>query len=745
MLVNRPLTPEGFAELFGPVSPIFREIYVLAENNLLINEVAYKRDRVEWVQSFPQTIQNSVNMEDLFIKHAYLVLLVKCMLFCHLFPGERSADVRDFHKIFKVIEERGVKLPNLSCYQWIERIPTAIRKIMTALGNIPLDAGDLFQVIYQQMVSPAARHALGEYYTPPALARLMIKEVYHFGNRTLDPACGSGTFLVEIISQILKSKTSPSDQLDAVANVVGFDVHPIAVIVTVVNIVLQVWNLPASKLPINVSQKDFLFSNLMEHDFSPFDLILGNPPWLVLNGIPSLEYKNRVKDLARGLGIMMGGKYATHTELSSLFYYHGAAKFLKEGGWIFFIATAGLMSGDQHAKFRQFKGLGNTFFWIFDQDIFRIHSICLGVQKISLPLSKRLQVQVVPIQTRNTDRGMVFEKGAPLPYVPCNLDEIGSDDDLVMRLIPANELSLVLPRGTSPYSTLVYQGASFVPRNFLVVDIIMQDAATVTIRPNATLQEKPPWTYPPYKEAKIEKEYIFQAARSLELVPFKLLATIPVFLPIDRVNYQHHPNHLQPLARAHFEALEIHYTSLQKPGASITKLWDRINYNKGVSNPGQRRQLKVIFPGSGTILKAAVISGEIIVDTTCYYYPAKSVEEANYLAGVLNSRSISQDIGRRGSTGAGGGLRHYHKKPLQYHIPLFDSTITLHQKIARKSEEMAHQVENFVKTRTTSKGEETVQERVLRQSRNIQSSILKEFTNDFELLDCLIIQLMKNK
>jgi len=745
MLVNSPLTPEGFAEVFGPESPLFTEICARAEQYLLLNEIESKRNRVEWAQSLPQTFQNSVDVEDLFIKHAFLVLLVKCVLLCNIFPGENAVDARDFQRMLNVIKERGVQLPNVMCYEWIEKVPAAIKEIMAVLRNASFESGDLFQVIYQQMVSPTARHALGEFYTPPVLARLMIAELYHFGDRTLDPACGSGTFLVEIISHIRRSGATPAGQLGAIANIFGFDVHPIAVLVTTVNIILQIWDIPASELPVNVSQCDFLFSEPNERAIAPFDLLLGNPPWLVLNGIPSHEYKSGVKDLARHLGIMMGGKYATHTELSALFYYHGVAKFLKDGGWIFFVATAGLMTGDQHAKFRQFKGQGNVFFWIFDQDLFRIHSLCLGVQKIYQALPKRLDVQVVPIHARNTNHLMELEKGAPSSYLPCNFNEIQSDDDLVMRLIPANDLPLILPRGKSPYSALVYQGASLVPRNFLVVDVIAQDERIITIQPDATLQKKPPWTHPPYIETKIEREYLFQAARSLELVPFKLLATIPVFLPVERSTYGYNPEHLKPFARAHFEMLKTRYTNLQKPGASITNLWDRINYNKGVSNSGQRGQLKVIFPGSGTILKAAVITGDVIVDTTCYYYPAKSLKEAHYLTGVLNSRSISQDIGRRGSTGAGGGLRHYHKKPLQYHIPCFDPAASLHQQIARKSEEMSQQVDCFVRARFASKGEEIMQKKGALHPRSVQNSILKEFTRDFELLDALVLQLVRQK
>jgi hypothetical protein len=49
------------------------------------------------------------------------------------------------------------------------------------------------------------RHDLGEYFTPDWLAELVLKEVEYDGDlekRVLDPACGSGTFLVLAIKDV---------------------------------------------------------------------------------------------------------------------------------------------------------------------------------------------------------------------------------------------------------------------------------------------------------------------------------------------------------------------------------------------------------------------------------------------------------------------------------------------------------------------------------------------------------------
>jgi len=49
------------------------------------------------------------------------------------------------------------------------------------------------------------RHDLGEYFTLDGLAELVLKEVEYDGNlekRVLDPACGSGTFMVLAIKEM---------------------------------------------------------------------------------------------------------------------------------------------------------------------------------------------------------------------------------------------------------------------------------------------------------------------------------------------------------------------------------------------------------------------------------------------------------------------------------------------------------------------------------------------------------------
>jgi len=90
----------------------------------------------------------------------------------------------------------------------------------------PEFARDLLKRLYQNLVPRDLRHRLGEYYTPDWLANYLLDEVglslenlLKMGEedslkplelRVLDPACGSGTFLVLYISRLRRLLTLPN-------------------------------------------------------------------------------------------------------------------------------------------------------------------------------------------------------------------------------------------------------------------------------------------------------------------------------------------------------------------------------------------------------------------------------------------------------------------------------------------------------------------------------------------------------
>ena len=96
--------------------------------------------------------------------------------------------------------------------------------------------GDLLGEMYQRYFDADTRKALGEFYTPKAVVDFILDEVGYDGDGTLlDPATGSGTFIVSALRRYLK-KHENKDPLATLRGIteefrlVAFDVNPFAVI-----------------------------------------------------------------------------------------------------------------------------------------------------------------------------------------------------------------------------------------------------------------------------------------------------------------------------------------------------------------------------------------------------------------------------------------------------------------------------------------------------------------------------------
>ncbi len=146
---------------------------------------------------------------------------------------------------------------------WDEQIADAVRGIAgvfdgydpTTLSVEPAESRDLLKILYQRLFPGALRHALGEYYTPDWLAEHLLDQLDYDGNpdtRILDPACGSGTFLVLAVNRIKTWFDKNRDQAtydEAVlvrkilSNVIGFDLNPLAVMAARTNFLLAIRDL----------------------------------------------------------------------------------------------------------------------------------------------------------------------------------------------------------------------------------------------------------------------------------------------------------------------------------------------------------------------------------------------------------------------------------------------------------------------------------------------------------------------
>ncbi|MFQ5866240.1 MAG: N-6 DNA methylase, partial [bacterium] len=210
-----------------------------------------------WEKYLRITYGTLIGGEELFIRHTYLATLAKLMVWMRLSERESIPSSAEILQILNGEYFRRQRIVNFleeDFFSWITREATqdfgldVSKKLINQLLNYNLRelSEDILKALYQELVDPETRHDLGEYYTPDWLARSMVETALEENptKSVLDPACGSGTFLymtVKFKREMLGDSRKTLDHIQQ--NVVGVDIHPLAVITAKTNYLLALGDL----------------------------------------------------------------------------------------------------------------------------------------------------------------------------------------------------------------------------------------------------------------------------------------------------------------------------------------------------------------------------------------------------------------------------------------------------------------------------------------------------------------------
>ncbi len=127
---------------------------------------------------------------------------------------------------------------------------------------------DIIGTIYNTYVSRKEKREKGQYYTPLAIVNYILDNVGYSGKavigsqkRLIDPACGSGSFLVAAAKRLVTAYTNEHGKVEDPAatlqrvrqNLFGFDLNPFACYLAEVNLLIQV--LDVVKQAIDAKQR----------------------------------------------------------------------------------------------------------------------------------------------------------------------------------------------------------------------------------------------------------------------------------------------------------------------------------------------------------------------------------------------------------------------------------------------------------------------------------------------------------
>lgn len=243
-------TADDIVQRFGVRSPTFK----LAQQTLtrLLSAIEDQTEldvwRGQWKALLSKVYGSDIADDDLFIRHTYLSQFAKLLLYAAL-DGRPTRNEIPLIVTGEAFHKHGVNnIGENDFFSWL--MMDGIRKDATdhlyslsgelLVYDLSAIRQDLLKQLYQDLVDPETRHDLGEYYTPDWLAQLTLEEIdYRAPQSLLDPACGSGTFLFNAIRQLADNGLTGRDLVDfALNNIVGTDVHPLAVTIARINYLL---------------------------------------------------------------------------------------------------------------------------------------------------------------------------------------------------------------------------------------------------------------------------------------------------------------------------------------------------------------------------------------------------------------------------------------------------------------------------------------------------------------------------
>jgi type I restriction-modification system DNA methylase subunit len=283
---------------------------------------------------------------------------------------ERKLGIRDFTPLFSTGLYDEIVLGGWGALEAINALIDIADAVRGSLKQLPGVIG----YVYEGFIPPSERHQLGEFYTPPAVARLIVRWAVRSGSdRVLDGGCGSGTFLIETYKRLLLLKFSKeygrqypecteryNEHQDVLDCLYGVDVNAFAAQLSSLHLMLMEPRCPFRRL--NVKPRDF-FSLVAggawdgESSVPAFDAVIGNPPytrWLEIPEDTRDLIQKTVRDLMQQYGLVPAPARGREPGIYVYWIVHATKNLLKNGGRLGMIVSNMWLQTDYGIDFGRF-------------------------------------------------------------------------------------------------------------------------------------------------------------------------------------------------------------------------------------------------------------------------------------------------------------------------------------------------------------------------------------------------------
>lgn len=208
---------------------------------------------------------------------------------------------------------------------------------------------DVVGLIFQKLISPEERHRFGQHFTGPDAVDIINSFCIRKADaKVLDPACGSGSFLVRAYYR-KKAMDHNRAHTAMLGDLFGCDISLYPAHLATLNLAAREINDEANYPRID--RRDFFhykpgkaFCEIPEHatgnkiaiPLPALDAVIGNPPYVRQEKI---DRKEKPKIAALMDEAFKGTAFSGRADLHCYFWPH-AARLLKEGAWFGFLTSA---------------------------------------------------------------------------------------------------------------------------------------------------------------------------------------------------------------------------------------------------------------------------------------------------------------------------------------------------------------------------------------------------------------------
>lgn len=393
----------------------------------------------------------------------------------------------------------------------------------------------------------------------------------------------------------------------------------------------------------------FVLRNLLRpvwlsHPANRADALIGNPPWIVYRHL-SAQMKELLREALLQYGLWVGGSLATHQDICALFWARGAERYLAEGGKLAMVLPYALTNAPVFAAIR-------------DGSLKRVKVAVTG----GWGLERVWPIFGAQSGSSTTSTCVLFGERDSEASIPAEIDRwVGrlprrdASSEEADAALEHSRVAWPRPRTlmpASPYRMRFRQGASLSPRRFFLAEPV--SSGRLQSRRNAPRMrgrvgnlDKKPWNSVEPPEGPIEVDFIRRVVLGEGIVPYRVLRLVDGVIPMENgaildagaAEARGHRGLAAWLRDAELKWNEHSKKGLE--GAPRTTLAQAVNHLSKLTAQSQPGPIRVLYTKSGTRLSACWIEDQtVIVDTKLYWATAGSLEEAAYIAAIVNSRTV---------------------------------------------------------------------------------------------------------